>query len=700
MARRPRTSKPSREKLDDALAELATSVVGEFLLEPEGRAAYRATRTKAALRKAAKTLTPDPLDTFDVTGGGQIALLPTPLDDHFMVLIQHAAFRAAVAVHYDMDDDGPAPAAVVMFDGDVAQAFKQVRTWIDELDDDLDDDDGPFGGLAPDDLVSMLMDRLAPSREALPANAAERVRAIANRTAAKLRKNQRVGPNDADMAWMDQHPDCLDTIVDLYVAACTAKRRDDALIASVQAMLGTQLEFIRYQVERGWDWANDLVKDYEQRILALADSKVLQVEDWSFLPTTFSHARLPVSPEAAEAFAMAGASISPAVAPEALPGMMRDLIGNMAAEIGDPFELIEAVMEVTAAAPPAMRAYIAHELALSSNPVAREAVPPMLLDPAPEVRQAAAAALEQTAVPDTMAPVSLRRIIAVRNWVPVGDRPAVDRAIRKAREKGVEIAPWPPGADVSIVASMIDGVGAQSLMFASRTGRTGLFAMILLKNGVTDTTCMPDEPRRDIKQSLDMLRQTAPSAEVDRGFADAAVQHAIAANLAAGTLPPAGLLNVAERIGASDWKDRALDPSEDTARLFAELTPEERTEPAIATSLRRSETWTRGNDMFATWFEDSKAIHDLVAGVPRRDSAKALRLVLDEGLEKLRGAWAERLLLLTLWARATSEKPHQGRWKDFLILAHCLSSGRKLADIPLMRTAAQRTIAVARGEGW
>ena len=699
MARRARSLKPSRDQLDDALAELAKTIVGEFLLDPEGLAAYQATCTRSARRKAARQPMPEPLVTRDMSGGGTIILVPTPVDDHFAVMMRNDDFAAAVAVNYDRDADGPAPAAVMMFDGDLAKAFKQVRIWIDEMDADLDDD-GPFGGLAPDDRVSMPMDRLPAKRQPLPANAAERIRGIANRSAAKLRKNQRAEPNEADMAWMDQHPDGLDLIVDLYVAACSARRRDDALIAAVQGMLAMQLEYIRYQVERGWDWATDLVKAYEKRILALAESKALPVEDWSFLPTTFSHARLPVSPEAAEAFALAGASISPEVAPDALPGMMRDLIENMVTEVADPFDINDALMEVTRAAPPRMRAFIAHELALSSNPAARAAVPPMLLDSEPEIRQAAAAALEQTAVPDTMTPVSLRRIIAVRNWLPQSERPAVDRAIRKAREKGVAIAPWPPGEDVSIRASMIDGVGAQSLMIASRTGRMGLFALVLMKNGVTDTTCSPEEPRREIEQNIDMLRRTVASAEVDRAFVDAAVQHSIAANLAAGTVPVAGLLNIAERIGASDWKDRALDPAEDTARLFAELMPEERTEAAIAASLRRSETWTRGNDMFATWFEDGKAVRDLVASVPRRDNAKALRLVLDEGLEQLRGAWTQRLLLLTLWARGTTDKPHRGRWTDFLILAHCLASGRKLADIPLMRTAAQRTVSVARGESW
>ena len=699
MARRTRASQHSRRQLDDALAELARDIVGDFLLEPEGMAAYKATQTRAARRRAAKQPMPDPLDSYDMSDGGTIVLIPTPADNVFAVMLGNADFTAAVVVAYDIDNERPAPADVTMFQGDAGKAFKLARTWLNELTDGEDFGD-PFGSMSGEALVGLLTGQGEPARRTLPVGAADRVRSIASRTAAKLGKTERFEPADADMAWLEEHPDSLALLVDLYVSACAAKRRDALLIPTVQSLMVLQLEFVRYQVERGWDWATDLVRAFEKQIVALADGKSLKMEDWSFLPTTFGRARLPVSPALAEAFAVAGASIAPDVAPAMLPGMMRDLIEKMATEVADPFEFNEALMEVTAAAPPEMRAYIAHELALSPNPMARAAVPPMLLDPAPMVRQAAAAALEQSAVPETMAPVSLRRIIAVRNWLPHAERAAVDRAIRKAREKGVQIAPWPPGEDVSIVASMIDGVGAQSLMIASRAGRSGLFAMVLMKNGVTDTTCLPKETRREIKQNIDMLRQSAPSAEVDRGFVDAAVQHAIAANLAAGTVPVAGLLNIAERIGAADWKDRAIDPVGDTAELFAGLPDTERTEVAIAASLRRSEAWTRGNDVFATWFEDNKEMHDLVAGVPKRDNEKALRLVLDVGLEKLRGPWAERLLLLTLWAHGTPEKPYRDRWKDFLILAHCLSTGRKLADIPLMRTAAQRTISVARGEGW
>ena len=79
----------------------------------------------------------------------------------------------------------------------------------------------------------------------------------------------------------------------------------------------------------------------------------------------------------------------------------------------------------------------------------RDAVPLLLLDDDSAVRTAAARALEQIAHPDTLSPDSLRRAIAVRNWIPAADRPPLDAAIRKARLAGVETGAWPePNRDI------------------------------------------------------------------------------------------------------------------------------------------------------------------------------------------------------------------------------------------------------------
>jgi hypothetical protein len=66
--------------------------------------------------------------------------------------------------------------------------------------------------------------------------------------------------------------------------------------------------------------------------------------------------------------------------------------------------------------------------------------------------------------------------------------------------------------------------------------------------------------------------------------------------------------------------------------------------------------------------------------------------ILNDLLEKRRGVWTERFLLMALWARAAKSKQEGRYWRDFLILAHELSAGRRLADIPIMAAIAERTV--------
>jgi hypothetical protein len=89
--------------------------------------------------------------------------------------------------------------------------------------------------------------------------------------------------------------------------------------------------------------------------------------------------------------------------------------------------VVEGLAETSMLMPAELRAYMTHELGLSPHAVLREAVPLLLLDPEPTVRQAAAAVLEQVASPETISPVMLRRTLLIRNWVPEAEREAIDR---------------------------------------------------------------------------------------------------------------------------------------------------------------------------------------------------------------------------------------------------------------------------------
>ena len=277
----------------------------------------------------------------------------------------------------------------------------------------------------------------------------------------------------------------------------------------------------------------------------------------------------------------------------------------------------------------------------------------------------------------------------------------IDRLARKARVKGVACAQWTPAPALAIHCSMVDGSGAQSLILTTPTGRTGLFIGLLLKQGfgVRDAWCNLSLSRREITRSLKEVQREVAWFAIGRDHLDAVVQHHIARGLALGHLPQAALVDIAEAIGAADWKDRGIDVAAETERLFAGMAGD--SAAAIAVSLRRSGEWLADDPMMQSWFDDDPAIRALVEGRPRPKPDAAMRRALEEVLAARREAWAERLLLLSLWLRAgTGRAMPAERWQDCVVLAHELLAGRSLAELPAMVAIAERSLFVARAGSW
>jgi len=538
-----------------------------------------------------------------------------------------------------------------------------------------------------------------------PPSAADtrRVKAMTRAVAKELRQRGIPVLDAMDTAWMEERPQSLPLLLDAAVAAITAGKRDEALVAACRWLLANQLELIRYRLERGHDWARALLDAYQEKLIALIRTNTLPEADWFALVTLLQDAKVPIRPEMAEALAMAAAEATPGEepSPQDIPRELRQMVDAIGRSAEDPFLVVEALAETGALMPPELRAYLTHELGLSSHAVLREAVPLLLLDPELAVRQAAVAVLEQIAGPETISPEMLRRILLVRNWVPEAEREAIDRLARKARVKGVACAQWTPAPALAIHCSMVDGSGAQSLILTTPTGRTGLFIGLLLKQGfgVRDAWCNLSLSRREITRSLKEVQREVAWFAIGRDHLDAVVQHHIARGLALGHLPQAALVDIAEAIGAADWKDRGIDVAAETERLFAGMAGD--SAAAIAVSLRRSGEWLADDPMMQSWFDDDPAIRALVEGRPRPKPDAAMRRALEEVLAARREAWAERLLLLSLWLRAgTGRAMPAERWQDCVVLAHELLAGRSLAELPAMVAIAERSLFVARAGSW
>src|SRR3954454_18140752 len=128
---------------------------------------------------------------------------------------------------------------------------------------------------------------------------------------------------------------------------------------------------------------------------------------------------------------------------EGIPGLDNHF-EELAREVGgDPFGLYAHVQEMASAFPDDQRAAFGAWLLQAKEETAREAALGWLLDTSASVRNSTASEIEHAAARGGVSGAMLRRLIAVRNWLPEADRTSVDRAVQACRRKGVEIGTWP-----------------------------------------------------------------------------------------------------------------------------------------------------------------------------------------------------------------------------------------------------------------
>jgi hypothetical protein len=251
---------------------------------------------------------------------------------------------------------------------------------------------------------------------------------------------------------------------------------------------------------------------------------------------------------------------------------------------------------------------------------------------------------------------------------------------------------------LSILGVPIDGSGAHGLIVTTKADKTGLFGSILCKQnfGLRDIWCDAEKPRREINRALASVRGETAAIEVERDYLDVMVQHYLGVSLSQGRLPAPHLLVMAEALGAAQWRAAQLEIDTEINSLVSGLSPEDISPGAIAASLQRSGQWLTSERFAESWFEGDAEVASVVMGSSKRKGDAALKAIFETILEKRRRLWAEKFLLMALWARA-AKVPKDGKyWRDFLILAHELSAGRPLNEIPIMTAIAQRTIDVTR----
>ncbi len=501
----------------------------------------------------------------------------------------------------------------------------------------------------------------------------------------------RPGPNSQSVSqFLESQPEAVLDLLGMLTAEAEKKRPNDKLVTAYVFMIGQALEFARYAVEGGRAEAAKLVDGVREQLVAMAKAGQVEPALLLMILREFASAKLDPGPELRGVMdqAMEGlATSAPGPdGPEAFDSHLEELALTVG---GDAFDLFTQVQEMANGFPEDYRAGLTAWLLNSREEAAREAALGWLLDGSSFVRNSVASSIEHAAATGGVSGVMLRRLITLRNWLPDADRTSLDRAIQACRRKSVEVSPWPQSQVREVLASGIDGAGAQSVFVLAREGRRNGIACILLKHGigVRDAWARHGLTRAELDDFVAQV-QEIDLMPCSLDYARIAVAHSLALNLDSGVMPPFPLLDAMETAGLQGIQPEALSVKAVLSLLESKADPGLLQPEVVNDVLARSRDLPDDFVFLDSWFEADDEVEQLL-GAKQLSRAKRVALVEDELLPRRRGKWAERLA----WTALTLQHGEEDEpWEPFFVSANELEAGRRLGEIPLLAYVAETTV--------
>lgn len=500
---------------------------------------------------------------------------------------------------------------------------------------------------------------------------------------------------DAELArdFMAANPDALLVVIDLIHRAANRKKPNETVVQAYAFMFTSALEALRYHIEAGQDWANDLLDAVRESLTLLAKGEIIAPSLLMLLLNGFVEARLEPGDELTRLLGDLALDAADHEDDGSIEGL-DSLFDTVAAEAGgNEFQVYAGLAEVSQTLPAAFRQAMLCQLVTADNPILRDTATLYLLDPSPDVRQALCQLLIENASPSRLSPAALRRMIALRNWLPESERPHLDRAIKTARQRKVECAPWPKSRKEDILVSNIDGAGAQSVFAVAKEGRKHVIASLLVKQGVgiADAWCMRDQSKADVRSLLAQIHAETESLSVEAGFLRLLIGHYLAVGLASGEVPNAGLLDFMESAGIETCQPAALAAVDLVSLMENDVEAMRLDSAGIDDIVQGSAGWPGQFEFMESWFEDDAMVEQVLAKRPTAKTPTKVRAIISAVLEPRRKKWAERFLWTALWLK--QEKQDQQPWVAFFAIGRELDRDRPLAKIPVMQSVADLTVA-------
>jgi hypothetical protein len=467
------------------------------------------------------------------------------------------------------------------------------------------------------------------------------------------------------------------------------KRPSDELISAYAFILGHSLEMLRYAVEREDAGIANLVNRLRGSLLEAVQQGRISPAILMLILHQFASAKLDVGDALREQLSRLMQQDDEAHAAVGR-GEGRDYFAQIAADMeNDPFAIHAYLDESMEALPQEMRAGLVMATLGDETPAVREAALGFLLSKPEDARGKLVELLTLAAAHGLVSATMLRRMIAIRNWLPEVDRAALDVAIKTARAKGVACAPADKADVVSVLASGIDGSGAITVLVIVRDGRKHALASLLAKRGfgLRDAWVRRGLSKAELNEILAHVGGEVGLAPSNLDYLAAILCQGLATNLETGNPPPFGALDLVETCGLAEIHPAAMPVESLVVELLTGIDPSCLSASTVASTLRDSSDLQEAHPMLASWFEDN--VSKLIGG-KRAPRAKQIALLLAGPLQVRRRRWAE------LCASMALSLKHQGHadWQSFAVLARELLGTRPLDEIGLMTVVAATTLDV------
>lgn len=370
------------------------------------------------------------------------------------------------------------------------------------------------------------------------------------------------------------------------------------------------------------------------------------------------------------------------------------------------FEIANILLSHTQMMPPSFKVDLICRLVESKIGIGKDIAILFLLHADSVTRHYALTGLVQAFQNKIVTPISMNRLLIIRDWLPKEERSALESFIAEQRKKGVMFEMPPENKIIKILVSEIDGSGVQGFFFEVRINASEyrLGGGLVKHNiGIRDVWCGPSMSKRDMDELIRERLMASGSQQtsfrkVNTTYVRKLISHYIVVGHQHGEVPEMGLLQLIEMANEKGWKAESLDINAEMETLKNAIGVENITQTFIKMSLRHSANWFSQQEFTDSWFEVNEKIDFLVNqhskllhGIKMSDFDAISDEIFEKVLEFEREKWVFRFVLMAMWAKCHAKKS-ECLWKDCYVLAKCLYEGMPLKDISFMRDLCRESI--------